>query len=46
MELVVAIAIGILSTIFVASVVALVFVCRQRCKKEADLITQQHRETR
>lgn len=45
MELVVAIAIGILSTIFVGSVVALVFVCRQKCRKETDLISQQHSET-
>jgi hypothetical protein len=45
METVVAVAIGILSTIFVVSLVALIFVCRQRCRRR-DLISQLHRETR
>lgn len=45
METVVAVAIGILSTIFVVSLVALILVCRQRCRRR-DLISQLHRETR
>lgn len=45
METVVAVAIGILASIFVASLVGLLIVCRQKCKKE-DHITQQMAETR
>lgn len=45
METVVAVAIGILASIFVASLLGLVFVCRQKCKKE-DHITQQMKDTR
>nr|KAG5705128.1 hypothetical protein BaRGS_030845 [Batillaria attramentaria] len=43
MDLVVAIAIGVLATVFLGALVALVFVCRQRCRR-SDLITQQHKD--
>lgn len=46
METVVAVAIGILSTVFLASLVGLIFVCRQKFCKREDLISQQHRHTR
>lgn len=45
METVVAVAIGILASIFVASLVGLVFVCRQKCRRQ-DHITQQMKDTR
>lgn len=46
METVVAVAIGILSTIFVASLVGLILVCRHRYCRRKDHISQQHRDTR
>jgi hypothetical protein len=48
MDLVVTIAIGVLATVFLAALVALVFiffVCRHRCRS-SDLITQQHKDSR
>lgn len=45
MDLVVAIAIGVLSAVFLGALLALVFVCRQRCRRP-DFITEQHKETR
>lgn len=45
METVVAVAIGILATIFVASLAGLLYVCRVKCKK-TDLITSQLKDTR
>ncbi|XP_041365621.1 transmembrane protein 98-like [Gigantopelta aegis] len=46
MEVVVIVAIGVLAAIFLASVVALFFVCRQKYCRHVDLITAQHKETR
>ncbi|XP_046557801.1 transmembrane protein 98-like isoform X1 [Haliotis rubra] len=46
MEIVVVVAISILATIFLASLAALVFVCRQRYCRKVDLITAQHKDTR
>lgn len=45
METVVAVAIGILATIFIASLVGLLYVCKVKCKK-TDLITSQLKDTR
>ncbi|KAK7110517.1 transmembrane protein 98-like [Littorina saxatilis] len=45
MDLVVAIAIGVLGTVFLGALVALVFVCRHRCRS-SDLISQQHKDNR
>ncbi|KAL8609335.1 hypothetical protein ACOMHN_048891 [Nucella lapillus] len=45
MDLVVAIAIGVLATVFLGALVALVFVCRHRCRS-SDLISQQHKDSR
>lgn len=42
METVVAVAIGILSTIFIASLVGLILVCRHKYCKRRDIISQQH----
>lgn len=44
MDTVVAVSIGILATIFAASLVALILVCKHRYCKPADLITRQYRE--
>ena len=46
MDLVVAVAIGVLATIFFASLVALVVVCGNRYCRKKDLISQQTRDTR
>lgn len=46
METVVAVAVGILSTIFVASLVTLILVCRHRYCRRRDYISQQHNDTR
>ncbi|KAL5006359.1 hypothetical protein ScPMuIL_015165 [Solemya velum] len=45
MDTVVAIAIGVLATIFVASLVGLIVVCKQKYCKKPDLITTQHKDT-
>ncbi|XP_076436547.1 transmembrane protein 98-like [Babylonia areolata] len=45
MDLVVAIAIVVLATVFLGALVALVFVCRHRCRS-SDLISQQHKDNR
>ncbi|CAC5414016.1 Transmembrane protein 98 [Mytilus coruscus] len=45
METVVAVAIGVLATIFIASLVGLLYVCKVKCKK-TDLITSQLKDTR
>ena len=45
MDLVVAIAIGVLATVFLGALVALVLVCRHRCRS-SDLISQQHKDSR
>ncbi|CAG2204686.1 transmembrane protein 98-like [Mytilus galloprovincialis] len=45
METVVAVAIGVLATIFIASLVGLMYVCKVKCKK-VDLITSQLKDTR
>lgn len=44
MDLVVAIAIGVLATVFLGALLALLFVCRHRCRS-SDLITQQHKDS-
>lgn len=46
MDTVVALAIGILAAITVASVVALVLVCRNCYCRQMDLITMQHKDNR
>ncbi|XP_033761392.1 transmembrane protein 98-like [Pecten maximus] len=46
MDTVVAVAIGVLATIFLASLVGLFVVCKYRCKKSTDLISSQHKDTR
>lgn len=45
MDLVVAIAIGVLATVFLGALFALVFVCRHRCCSP-DLISKQHKDCR
>lgn len=45
MDTVVAIAIGVLATIFLASLVGLIVVCKQKYCKKPDLITIQHKDT-
>jgi len=44
MDVGVVIAIGILSAVFIAALVALVFVLKKRYCKPADLISQQYRD--
>jgi len=46
MDLVVAVAIGVLATIFLASLVALLVVCSNKYCRKKDLISQQTRDTR
>lgn len=46
METVVAVAVGILSTIFLVSLVALILVCRHRYCRQKDYISQQLNDTR
>ena len=46
MEMIVAVAIGILATIFLASLVGLIIVCRHKFCRRTDHISQQHRDAR
>ncbi|KAH3715362.1 hypothetical protein DPMN_058069 [Dreissena polymorpha] len=46
METVVAVAIGILATVFLASLVGLILVCRHKFCRRTDLLGQQMRDTR
>lgn len=46
MDTVVAVAIAVLATICLASLVALFVMCRYKCKKKTDLISSLHKDTR